>query len=98
MKKFTETHEWVDVEGKVATVGVSSSALREMGEVVYVALPKVGQVVAAGDPVAILESTKAATDIYSPVSGTVVAINESCLVHINAAPEGEGWLFRVEDK
>jgi glycine cleavage system H protein len=97
--KFTETHEWVDVHEGIGTVGVSSFVQNELGEIVHVELPSVGTVVRAGDVVCILESTKSATDIYSPVSGRIVAINTALQVSteaINQSPESSGWLYQIE--
>jgi glycine cleavage system H protein len=92
--KYTESHEWVE-KGRV---GISSYASEELGNVVYIELPKVGQKVEAGQEVAILESTKAAADIYSPVSGTITAINQKLTEDpslLNSSPEKEGWLFEI---
>jgi len=100
---FADSHEWIKVEGHVGYIGISAHAQRELGEVVYVELPQVGRQVKAGEEVAVLESTKAAVDIYSPVSGTIIAVNtvvkENPLV-INHSPEAPGtdggWLFQIE--
>jgi len=92
--KYTESHEWVE-NGKV---GISSYASQELGNVVYIELPKVGQKVEAGQEVAILESTKAAADIYCPVSGTITAINQKLTEDpslLNSSPEKDGWLFEI---
>ncbi len=99
--KFSETHEWIRVEGKVGTVGITKHAQDELGEIVHVELPKVGAEVQVGEEVCVLESTKAAADIYSPVSGKIVAVHEelrSSPQKINRDPEGDGWLFRIELK
>lgn len=97
--KFSETHEWiiVDEEG-IGTVGLSSHARKELGEVVYVELPKVGIQIKRNDEACVLESTKAAADIYSPVSGEIVAVNdlnEGTIHKLNTSPEEEGWLFKI---
>lgn len=99
---YTETHEWVAVKDQVGTVGITMYAQRELGDIVYVELPQVGKVLKAGEEAVVLESTKAAADVYSPVSGTVIEINtqlKSDSGLINSAPETEGWLFklRLED-
>ena len=97
--KFTESHEWIRVENGVGTVGITDHAQRELGEVVYVELPAVGKSVKAGDEVAVLGSTKAAADIYSPVSGEIVEINQKLIdfIHqINSSAELEGWLFKIK--
>jgi glycine cleavage system H protein len=96
--KFTQSHEWVKVEDGVGTVGITHHAQKELGEIVYIELPKVGKRVKAGKEAAVLESTKAAADIYSPVSGEIVEINQSLndfSEKVNASPESEGWLFKV---
>lgn len=97
--RFTETHEWIRLEGSIGTVGITQHAMNELGEVVHVELPKVGSKVKAGEEVCVLESTKAAADIYSPVAGKIVAVHEELRTSpkkINDAPETEGWLFRIE--
>lgn len=94
--KYTETHEWLDEEGKV---GITQHAQKELGDIVYVELPKVGSIVKAGDQVAVLESTKAAVDVYSPVNGQILAVNERLKEDsglINTSPENEGWIFRIQ--
>jgi glycine cleavage system H protein len=94
--KYTETHEWVALSEETGTVGITTYAQKELGDVVYIELPKIGQEVKAGEDVAVLESTKAAVDIASPVSGTVIALNEKAVESINQDPQGEGWLFKVK--
>jgi len=97
--RFTESHEWVSVEGKLGTVGITSYAQGELGEIVFVAFPKVGQELKAGEEACVLESTKAAADVYTPVSGTIVAINEALRANpslLNSQPETHGWLFQIE--
>lgn len=97
--KFTESHEWVTLEGNIATIGVSQHAQKELGDIVYVELPKVGMAVKANEEAAVLESTKAAADVYSPVSGTIIETNNILNDHselVNQSPEKEGWLFKVE--
>lgn len=97
--KFTESHEWIIVEDGIATVGITNHAQKELGEVVYVELPSVGKHVAVGQEVAVLESTKAAADIYAPVSGEVVSINQKLVDfvhHVNSSAESEGWLFKLK--
>jgi len=93
--RYTKSHEWVKVENSLATVGITKFAQKELGEVVFVQLPKVGTHVKASGEACVLESTKAAVDVYSPVSGQVVAVNDVAATHINQDPEGKGWLFRV---
>jgi glycine cleavage system H protein len=97
--KFADTHEWIEVANRIGIVGVSKHAQKELGEIVYVELPKIGKKVRAGEEAAVLESTKAATDIYSPVSGTIIEANtalSSAADLVNTSPEKEGWLFKIE--
>lgn len=99
VKRFTESHEWVHLEGNVATIGVTSHAQDELGDIVYVELPAVDKEIAAGSEAAVLESTKAAADVYAPITGKIVAVNDALVAApetVNGAPEGEGWLFKVE--
>ena len=93
--KFTETHEWISLENGIGTVGITAYAGKELGEVVYIEPPKIGQKVKAGEEVVVLESTKAAADIYSPVSGEVIEVN-TALGALNTAPETTGWLFKLK--
>ncbi|MDN3509237.1 MAG: glycine cleavage system protein GcvH [Candidatus Neptunochlamydia sp.] len=98
MKKFAETHEWIDINEGKGRVGISTHAQKELGEIVYVELPKVGQEIKVGEEVAVLESTKAAADIYSPVSGKIIGVNEKVKKDpslMNKFPEGEGYLFEI---
>ncbi|HEY5259823.1 MAG TPA: glycine cleavage system protein GcvH [Rhabdochlamydiaceae bacterium] len=97
--KFTESHEWIKVENGIGTVGITHHAQKELGDVVYIELPMLGKLLKKGEEAAVLESTKAAADVYTPVSGEIVEINQN-LSHfsekVNAAPETEGWLFKVK--
>jgi glycine cleavage system H protein len=98
--KFAKSHEWVRVEddGSV-TVGISDHAQDALGDVVFVELPDSGRDVSAGDEVAVVESVKAASDIYAPVSGTVIAVNEALAdapETVNSSPYGDGWFFRLQ--
>jgi glycine cleavage system H protein len=99
--KFTESHEWVDLgsDNNTATVGVTNFAQKELGEVVYVELPEIGKEVKAGSEVAVLESTKAAADVYAPVSGTIVDVNKRLTTTselVNQSPEKDGWIFKIK--
>lgn len=97
--KYTESHEWIKVEDGIGTVGVSHHAQQELGDIVYVELPQVGKNVKAGQEAAVLESTKAAADVYSPVSGLVFDVNAKLSgdpALINKSPEGEGWIFKIQ--
>ncbi len=96
--KFSETHEWIEPINGVAKVGISNFAQKELGDVVYVELPKIGKHVRAGEEVAVLESTKAASDVYSPVTGTIQEINHLLMDApdlINRSAEDEGWIFKI---
>ena len=97
--RFMPSHEWVTTNSDPATVGISDHAQSELGEVVYVELPEVGKVVEAGDSVAVVESVKAASDIYAPISGEIVEINEKVAQEtglVNTSPYGDGWLFKIK--
>lgn len=97
--RFTDSHEWIKVEAGIGVVGITDHAQKELGQVVYVELPAVGKTVKAGEEVAVLESTKAAADIYSPVSGEIVEINQKLVdfIHlVNASAESDGWLFKIK--
>jgi len=96
--KYSETHEWVRLEDGQARVGITDHAQAELTDVVYVELPKIGAKVQAKTAAAVVESVKAAGDIYSPVTGTVVAVNEALENNpalVNTDPHGEGWIFLV---
>ncbi|MBA3721845.1 MAG: glycine cleavage system protein GcvH [Parachlamydiaceae bacterium] len=97
--KFTDSHEWIEIESnQTGIVGVSIFAQKELGDVVYVELPTIGKQVNEGQEVAVLESTKAAADVYSPVSGTIIAVNEmlnKAPELINQSPEKDGWIFKI---
>ena len=98
--KYTESHEWVNAdEHGNARIGISDHAQQALGDLVFVELPTVGDEISQGDPCAVVESVKAASDIYTPVSGKVIAINEDLDVDpaiINSDPYGDGWLFELE--
>ena len=98
IEKFSKDHEWVRVEGDVATIGITNHAQEQLGDVVFVEVPEVGRKVSAGEAVAVVESVKAASDVYAPVSGEVVEANadlagNSALVNEDA--EGKAWFFKV---
>lgn len=97
--KFTKDHEWVRMEGGVATVGITDHAQNALGDVVFVDLPEVGREVTAGEPIAVVESVKAASDVYAPIAGKIVEVNASLTDNpgtINSAPTTDGWFFRIE--
>jgi glycine cleavage system H protein len=93
---YTETHEWVRIEGENARVGITDHAQAELTDVVYVELPKIGAQVEAGGQIAVVESVKAASDIYAPIKGTVVEVNKNLQDNpalVNTSPFGDGWIF-----
>jgi glycine cleavage system H protein len=95
---FTKDHEWIEVSGEEGTVGITDYAQSQLGDITYVELPVQGQAVKAGEAVSVVDSVKAASDAYSPVSGTVTAINsdlDSAPELVNSDAEGAGWLFRL---
>jgi glycine cleavage system H protein len=97
--KFSETHEWIKIEEGIGIVGISRHAQNELKEIVSIQLPLIGKKLEIGEEAAILESTKAAVDLYAPVSGEVIAINEEALKNpsiVNDFPEGKGWLFEIK--
>jgi glycine cleavage system H protein len=96
--KYTEDHEWVKVEGDVATIGISAYAATQLGDVVYVELPEDGKDLTKGDEACVVESVKAASEVYAPISGTVTAGNsalEDAPETVNADAIGEGWFFKM---
>ena len=96
--RYSKDHEWVRVEGDVGTVGISDYAQEQLGDVVYVELPEVGTTVAQNDEAAVVESVKAASEVYAPVSGEVVEVNkalEDDPALVNGDPTGEGWFLKL---
>lgn len=96
--KYAKSHEWVRREGGLATVGISDHAQHELTDVVFVEVPAKGRQLKAGDPCAVVESVKTASDVYAPVSGEVVESNSAVVANpalVNSAPYGDGWFFRV---
>ena len=96
--RYTKDHEWVRVDGDIAVVGISDYAQSQLGDVVYVELPEIGQRVAQGKQAAVVESVKAASEVYAPVSGQVVAVNDGLAADpatVNADPTGEGWFLKL---
>lgn len=97
--KYAKSHEWVRVHGDIATIGITDHAQHELTDIVFVELPVVGRKLKAGETCAVVESVKTASDIYSPVSGEVVAANQSVVEKpetINSDPYGNGWFFQVK--
>jgi glycine cleavage system H protein len=98
-KRYTRDHEWVLLDGDIATVGITDHAQEQLGELVFVELPGLERVVASGEACAVVESVKAASDVYSPLAGKVVEVNDTITEDpsiVNSDAEGEGWFFRLE--
>jgi glycine cleavage system H protein len=96
---FTEDHEWIDVDGETGTVGISEYAQGQLGDIVFVEVPDEGRQLAKGDDAAVVESVKAASDVYAPVSGTVIEGNPALADDpslVNSDPEGDGWFFKIQ--
>jgi glycine cleavage system H protein len=94
---FTEDHEWLSVEGGVATVGITDYAQEQLGDLVFVELPEAGRTLAKGDAAVVIESVKAASDVYAPVDGVVTEVNEALSSDpalVNSAAQGAGWLWK----
>ena len=97
--KYTNDHEWLSEEGEMVTIGISDFAQDSLGEIVYIELPSEGDEITKGDPFGAVESTKAVSDLYAPVSGEVMEVNEALLdapETINEDPYGEGWMIKVK--
>jgi glycine cleavage system H protein len=95
---FTDEHEWIRVEGNVATVGITQHAQEQLGDLVFVDLPKVGAALKKGGASVVVESVKAASDVYAPVDGAVTEINPAAAADpqlVNTAPQGDGWLWKM---
>ena len=99
MLKFTEDHEWIKVDGEIGTVGISDYAQKALGDIVFVELPDVGASFSKGDDAAVVESVKAASDVYAPVSGEITETNgalEDAPETVNEDPSGAGWFFNMK--
>lgn len=97
--KYTEDHEWVKAEGEVYIVGISTHAAEQLGDVVFVELPEVGKTFAKGDEMAVVESVKAASDVYAPISGEIVAVNAAIVedpAKVNDDPQGASWFVKIK--
>jgi glycine cleavage system H protein len=97
--RYTKDHEWVRVDGKAATVGISAHAAGQLGDVVFVELPEIGRKLKKGDDMAVVESVKAASDVYAPVSGVVIAVNDAIVAEpakVNEDPAGAAWFVKIE--
>ena len=100
MKKYSEDHQWVEVKKSAATVGITAYAAEELGEITFVELPELGTVVTQGEPLCVVESAKAASDVFAPLSGTVSEVNAGLDENpalINDSPERDGWICRLKE-
>lgn len=97
-RRFTKDHEWVELDGNDAAVGITDHAQEQLGDVVFVDLPEVGRTVDAGEAMAVVESVKAASDVYAPIAGEITAVNETLAENpalVNEAAESDGWFVRI---
>ncbi len=97
--KYTEDHEWIKVDGDTGVVGISAYAAKQLGDVVFVELPEIGREMDKGDEAAVVESVKAASEVYSPIGGEVIAVNEAledAPETVNASPDGDGWFLKIK--
>ena len=100
-KKFSKNHEWITIDGDIAVVGITKHATEMLGDIVFVEVPEKSKIVEAGGQTAVVESTKAASDVYSLISGDIVEGNKTIVddpSKVNADPEGEGWFFKIKVK
>lgn len=98
-RRYTRTHEWITVDGKQATVGITDFAQSQLGDVVFLELPSAGRKLASRETFGVIESVKAASDLYAPVAGRITAVNEKLATKpelINSDPYGEGWILKIE--
>lgn len=99
--KYTEDHEWIKVDGEIATIGISAYATKQLGDVVFVELPEIGTEMEKGDEAAVVESVKAASEVYAPIGGEVTEVNEAledAPETVNASPDGDGWFLKLKVK
>lgn len=97
--RYTKDHEWISVDGEVGTIGISKYAQEQLGDIVFVELPDVGKAITKGGEAAVVESVKAASDVYAPISGEVVAVNDALTATpatVNEDAEGKGWFMKVK--
>jgi glycine cleavage system H protein len=98
-RRYTKSHEWLTVDGKTATVGITDFAQSQLGDVVFMELPAAGRKLDVGETFGVVESVKAASDLYSPVAGRITAVNDKLAAHpelVNTDPYGDGWILKVE--
>ena len=97
-KKYSKEHEWIQMNEDIATIGITNHAQESLGDIVYIELPQIGKKVELGNEVSVIESVKAASDIFSPVDGEIIEINESLIDNgalVNQDPENTGWIFKI---
>ncbi|GAC1317780.1 MAG: glycine cleavage system protein GcvH [Vulcanimicrobiaceae bacterium] len=98
MLRFTDEHEWIRLEGDIATIGITTHAAEQLGDLVFIDLPKVGAKLKKGEAAAVVESVKAASDVYAPLSGEVTALNTAAAENpgeVGSDPQGAGWLYKI---
>lgn len=98
-KKYSKEHEWISLENEIATVGITNHAQDSLGDIVFIELPEIGKIVKAGDQVGVVESVKAASELYSPVSGIIIEINnelQNTPQLVNTDPEDTGWYMKIK--
>tara|TARA_B100001540_G_C15392011_1_gene454931 strand:- start:176 stop:550 length:375 start_codon:yes stop_codon:yes gene_type:complete len=98
-KKYSKDHEWIDINGEIATIGITNHAQESLGDIVYIELPEIGKKVNAGGEVSVIESVKAASDIYTPLEGEIIEVNENLKDNaaiVNQDPENKGWIFKLK--
>ena len=98
-KKYSKDHEWIDINGEIATIGITNHAQESLGDIVYIELPDIGKKVNAGGEVSVIESVKAASDIYTPLEGEIIEVNENLKDNaaiVNQDPENKGWIFKLK--
>mgnify|MGYP001502278492 CR=1 FL=1 len=98
-KKYSKEHEWIEINGEVGTVGITNHAQESLGDVVFIELPELGKNVLKGDEISVVESVKAASDIYTPLDGEIIEINETLKDNaaiVNQDPENNGWIFKLK--
>jgi glycine cleavage system H protein len=98
-RRYTKSHEWLTVDGKTVTVGITDFAQSQLGDVVFLDLPAPGRKLAAGESFGVVESVKAASDLYSPIAGRIAAVNDKLAEHpelVNSDPYGDGWILKLE--
>ncbi len=97
--KYSKDHEWISIENEIATIGITDHAQESLGDIVFIELPKVGRLINAGDQVGVVESVKAASDLYAPISGEIIEVNNELTNSpqlINSDPENSGWYMKIK--